>query len=292
MDSLLSWGIGVVLWCQQFSPELDFFFKVFTILGDELFFLLFVPLIIWCVDYTIGVRMALMFLSSAYLNSIAKLIAAQPRPFQISSDVLMLVDETTGGFPSGHTQNTTVVWAFLAIQFKKRWFWILTAGLLIMVPLSRIYLGVHFPTDLLGGYMLGIAILITFMRLEQPVLKWLKSKSIGMQLLLIACVTALLTIASIGHLQETSATIATLLGGGTGLVLERRLIHFNSSGNGWQRILRFLIGTLVLGLIYFGLKILFSHLTPYLLFRFIRYTLVGLAVFLLMPWLFIRLKLA
>ncbi len=292
MDGILNWGIDVVLWCQQFSPELDIFFKVLTALGDELFFLLFVPLIIWSVDYTIGVRMALIFLSSAYLNSISKLIAAQPRPFQVSSDVRMLVEETTGGFPSGHTQNTTAVWVSLAVQFKKRWFWFLTVGLLILVPLSRLYLGVHFPTDLLGGYILGLAIITAFMRSERPVLKWLQSKSIGVQLLLVVCITALLALAGIGHLQETSATTATLLGGGVGLVLERHLIRFDSAGTWWQRVIRFLLGALVLGIIYFGLKILFSHLTPYLLFRFIRYALVGLAVFLLMPWLFIRLKLA
>ena len=95
MSGIFNWGVEVVVWCQQFSPQLDMFFKLLTALGDELFFLLFVPLIIWSVDYSIGVRMALIFLFSTYLNLIAKLIAAQPRPFQISSSVKMLVTETT-----------------------------------------------------------------------------------------------------------------------------------------------------------------------------------------------------
>lgn len=292
MNAILNWGIDVVLWCQQFSPTLDVPFKIFTSFGEELFFLLFIPLIIWCVDYSIGIRMAILFLFSAYLNSLAKIIAAQPRPFQLSSEVKMLVEETTGGLPSGHTQNATVVWCYLASQFKKKGFWILSIILLIFIPLSRIYLGVHFPTDILGGYLLGFIILLIFFRLEQPIAQWLKHQTIAIQLTLATLIPVLLILASIGHLHETSATSATILGGSIGLVIERKYIGFQTTGAWWKRILRFLCGTIILGIIYFGFKSLFYGMEPYILFRFIRYALVGISVFLLIPWIFIKLKIA
>jgi len=65
------------------------------------------------------------------------------------------VQVSGGGLPSGHTQGAVVVWGYLVSQFRRRTLWILAGFLMIGIPLSRLYLGVHFPTDLLGGYILG-----------------------------------------------------------------------------------------------------------------------------------------
>ncbi|MBC8446155.1 MAG: hypothetical protein H8D78_00245, partial [Chloroflexi bacterium] len=50
MESILDWGINVILWFQQFSPTLDLPFKVLTFMGEEEFFLLLLPLVYWCLD--------------------------------------------------------------------------------------------------------------------------------------------------------------------------------------------------------------------------------------------------
>jgi len=55
--SSLDWGIGVVLWFQQFSPALDIPFKGLTFLGDETFYLVFMPVLYWCIDRRTGSRL-------------------------------------------------------------------------------------------------------------------------------------------------------------------------------------------------------------------------------------------
>jgi membrane-associated phospholipid phosphatase len=154
-EDILDWGIEVVLGFQQFSPALDLSFKSLTFLGNLEFFLLFMPLIYWCIDRRMGARLLVLFLISAYVNTIAKVMSDQPRPFQYDSRVRQLVHAGGGGLPSGHTQGAVVVWGYLASQIRSGKFWIIAGFLMIAVPISRLYLGVHFPTDLLGGYCLA-----------------------------------------------------------------------------------------------------------------------------------------
>lgn len=65
MDSVLNWGIEVVLWFQQFSPALDMPFKALTFLGNEAFYLLFLPLIYWSIDRHTGAWLVILLLFSA-----------------------------------------------------------------------------------------------------------------------------------------------------------------------------------------------------------------------------------
>src|SRR6185436_699755 len=62
---------------------------------------------------------------------------------------------TSFGFPSGHAQNAATAWIATAFYFKKRWIWTTAILLISLVGLSRVYLGVHFPTDVLGGWVIG-----------------------------------------------------------------------------------------------------------------------------------------
>jgi len=110
----LDWGIEVVLGFQQFSPALDLPFKGLTFMGNLEFFLVFMPLIYWCIDRRMGARLLVLFLISAYANAIAKVVADQPRPFQYDPRVKPLGHAAGGGLPSGHTQGTVVVWGYLA----------------------------------------------------------------------------------------------------------------------------------------------------------------------------------
>ena len=292
MDSVLNWGIEVVLWFQQFSPALDLPFKVLTFMGNEAFYLLFLPLIYWCIDRHTGAWLLILLLFSTYLNAVAKVLADQPRPFIYDRRVKPIVPAGGGGLPSGHTQNAVVVWGYLAKRYGKTVGWLTAGFLMIGIPLSRIYLGVHFPTDLVGGYLLGLPILMLFLWLAPRLEKWLVQTEFIWQLLLSLAIPILLIFLDpIGDFRVQSM-IAALAGVSSGFALERRFVGFCSYGLIWKRATRYLLGLIILMGLWGGLRIAFSAMEPAAVFRFARYFLVGLWGGFGAPWLFVRLKLA
>jgi undecaprenyl-diphosphatase len=288
----LDWGIEVVLWFQQFSPALDLPFRSLTFLGNLEFFLILMPLIYWCLDRRMGARLLILFLISAYINSVAKVIADQPRPFHYDSRVKALVHAGGGGLPSGHTQSALVVWGYLAWQSRRRMLWILAGFLMIAVPMSRLYLGVHFPTDLLGGYILGIFLLVLYLQSVLKVEAWLIQKGLLWQIgLAVGLPILFICVNPKGSIYALNAG-SVLLGFAPGIILERRWIRFCSGGRPLRRTLRFIPGFIVLIGIWMGLRIAFAGMEPVVLFRIVRYALVGLWCALGAPWLFVRLRLA
>ena len=291
-EDILDWGIEVVLWFQQFSPALDLPFKSLTFLGNLEFFLLFMPLIYWCIDRRMGARLLVVFLLSAYVNTVAKVMADQPRPFQYDSRVQQLVHAGGGGLPSGHTQSAVVVWGYLASQIKSGKFWIVAGFLMIAVPISRLYLGVHFPTDLLGGYFLGAALLALYLRFALKVEAWVVAKGVIWQTAAAVILPILLISVSPQGSRYALSACGTLLGFLPGIALERRWIRFRSGGSFLKRSLRLAVGLIILLGLWLGLKSAFAGLEPLSLLRVVRYAAVGLWCALGAPWLFKRLRLA
>ncbi|MFH1242035.1 MAG: phosphatase PAP2 family protein [Pseudomonadota bacterium] len=292
MEDALNWGAGIVIWFQEFSPTLDLPFKVLTTMGGKEFFMLLLPLVYWCVDRRIGMRLIVLFLLSGYINLVAKALADQPRPFQFDHQVEQLYRAWGGGFPSGHTQNSIVVWGYLALEFRRTWLWIVSGLLMVFIPLSRIYLGVHFPTDLLGGYVLGLAILLLSRRFEPAVGDWLGKKGLGRQIGAALIVPAFLFLIQPGTGEYGIPACATLLGIGLGFALEGTYAGFDPGGIWWVRVLRFMVGGGGIFFIWHGLKVTFSGLEPEPLFQFVRYSMVGLWAGFGAPWVFVRLDLA
>ena len=292
MESLLNWGIEVVLWFQQFSPTLDLPFKILTFLGDKEFFLLLMPLVYWCINRRAGARLFILLLISACLNEVTKLLADQPRPFNYDPRVIKMVHEDSGGFPSGHTQSAVVVWGYLACRFNKKALWLLAGFLILAIPLSRIYLGAHFPTDLIGGYAIGALVLCIFFLLDSPIESWFSKKGTLYQLGASIGLPGLLILLIPSGNDGMLTAVGALMGVATGLVLERRWVGFNSDGRWWKRVMRYFVGIAVLVGVWLGLRMAFDQLEPADLYRVIRYALVGLWGGLGAPWLFVKLKLA
>lgn len=292
METILDQGIPVILWLQQFSPGLDGLFAGITFLGNMEFLLAFLPLVYWCIDRRTGARLAVLFLFSAHVNFAAKWMVDLPRPFQYDPRVRAIVHATGNGFPSGHTQGAVVLWGFLAAVHGRRWLWGLAAVLVVAIPLSRLYLGVHFPVDLLGGYLMGGSILGLYLWVEPRATSWFRSIPFSGRLGFAFFVPLILLLGFSGAGKGVVTTGAALVGMGSGFVLERRWVGFSTSGSVGQRALRLLPGLIGLGLLWAGLKVVFAGLEPAPLFRFVRYGLVGLWAGFGAPWLFVRLKMA
>ena len=292
MESILDWGVRVVLWFQQASPALDTPFKVLTLMGSETFYLVFFPLIYWCIDRRFGARLIVLFLLSSCVNAVAKEAAGQPRPFQYDPVVQKLWNAGGGGFPSGHTQSAVIIWGYLASQARRAWLWVAAGLLIVLIPLSRIYLGVHFPTDLLGGYVIGGGLLVLYLRFEPGVEAWLAHRSVPLQLGAALAFPCLILLVSPDVDEYQVKTTASMMGMGAGFVVERRWIGFDSGGSLWKRANRLLVGMGIMVALHQGLGLLEADTDQALAFGFFRYVIVGLGGALIAPWLFVSIGLA
>jgi len=293
VESLLQWGIDLIVAIQQIhGPVLDSIFRIITFLGTERFYLLFLPLIFWCVDSGLGARLAILVLFSSYLNLELKDLFQQPRPFDINPSV-QLSDVEGYGLPSGHAQTSTVLWASIAIRVHKTWFLVAAIGLVVLIGFSRIYLGVHFPTDVMAGWLIGGALLGLYIALEPRISRRLAQLRLRYQVLLALAVPLVLLL--IHPVDYTAYFMGMLAGIVSGLALAHRYIPWGVRGPWWHRALRFLIGSAVVFALNLGLKVVFPSedgMAFYLVLRFIGSGIIGIWVTLGAPWLFRLLKLA
>ena len=278
----------LILWLQQFSPTLDLPFRLITFLGNESFFLLFLPLIYWCLDRRVGAGLAMLFLASATLNAVAKAMIGMPRPFTVDAAVMQLASAQGNGFPSGHTQGAMVVWIYLAARLQKAWLWALAGGLIVLIPVSRLYLGVHFPVDLVGGYLLGGGLVLAYLKMERPVTAMLANRSTAVLLAGWGVAAGVVIVGVADRNDYVISTAAALMGTGLGLVLERRWVRYSPRIGLSERLSCYAAGVIGLLVVYVGLKVGFAGLEPAWLFRFVRYGMVGLWVAAGAPWLFSR----
>ena len=292
MDPILEWGIEVIVAIQTIrSPALDAFFQGVTFLGNAEFYLLLAPVFIWSVNYRLGARLGILLLLSAYINQALKELFMQPRPCEPRPDVC--IDQADSyGLPSGHAQNAIVFWGVIAQWIGTAWGWIAGILLMLLIGLSRIYLGVHFPTDVFMGWAIGIVILGIYIVLGERVEKWLGGLSLALQILLALSLPILFL--ALQPNDVTTQVTGAFAGIAVGVALGVRYLDFDAAGRFWKRAVRFLLGVAVVAAIFFGLRIIFpgEGQSLYAIFRFVRYGFVGLWISLGAPWLFLRVGLA
>jgi membrane-associated phospholipid phosphatase len=297
VEPIWDWGNNIIVAIQAVhNPALDSLFNAITFLGEAEFLLLIFPLVVWSVNKSVGYRLAYLVLVSITLNTWAKLIINHPRPFEwpsvTTSPVLKLNLKAGGpGIPSGHTQTSLTLWFYLAYKFRRIWLWGAAAGLFALVSFSRIYLGVHFPTDILGGAGLGLIILLLFIKLESQLIPVLLAPTARLQIGL-AVVIPLLIILIHPH-PDTIATVGTLSGFSLGIIFEREKVDFQATGSITQRLTRYLVGLTLLVIIYLGSDFVMPapETIWYLPVKITRYAVSGFWVSGAAPWLFKRTKL-
>lgn len=300
LESLVPWGTEVLVDIQSYTSEwMMVLFAGITFLGNEEFYLLLLPVVYWCIDRQIGIRLGFLSLFSAWVNSVIKHIFAIPRP----ADPRLKIPhpETSPSFPSGHSQGAVVNWGYLAYSFRNPILWVVAVLLILGIGLSRMVLGVHFPQDIIGGYIIGLVLLVVYIWAEPPVSRWLGAQPRSLQAILAVGVPLILIFLhpadTEGHYPAAGAItpLSAIAGFGLGLIMERSTVRFRVEGVWWQRVLRFLLGLVIVALLYFGVRLLLPEGMAYALeafLRSVRYALVGWAVSFLCPWLFVRLGLA
>ncbi len=278
MNDLHAVGYRLITLLQQArSDALDGVMLGLTFLGDEPFYLLLIPILYWTMDRAVALRLTVLLLVSTWINGVGKALVDLPRPS--SAEVAVLAEESAGGVPSGHAQNAVVVWGYLASLRPGVWTVAAAALAALAIGTSRLYLGVHFPHDLVVGWALGLVLLFLFLRLharvEDGLAAFLPAPSPrGWALLLLLGGGIPLAMLLLYREHEALAAAAALLGAGLGAVWERTRIRFSARGPLLHLAPRLVLGLGVALLIWMGLREPLAVLgEPG---RILRYALLGL----------------
>jgi membrane-associated phospholipid phosphatase len=282
------------------SSFLDVVFAVITFIGDELFYIMFFSLMFWVYDKELAYELIYVLLISISINGSLKELFTRTRPtFEVAGvdQIGKGVVEAEGySFPSGHAQNAAMIWGSWALSLKNHKKQLILAILIILIGFSRIYLAVHFFTDVIAGWSIGLVVAYFIYKAKPSFLeKWHKLSSKA-RLSIIAVLSLILLAISLlsGTSESFSKTLSTgagiLIGIHLGKNLESKYVGFNAK-EGLKSIsvfmIRFVTGFVLSGLTYFGLKVLFTSIDDgNIILRFIRYFSVGFMGIFLVPYLF------
>lgn len=138
----------------------DKLFEFITFFGEQYILIVVMIIVYFVYSKKTGQRMAFAIFGSLLVNNAVKAIVRRPRPFE-NPDCEYTpsrIETATGySFPSGHTQNAAVTYTSLSTILKKKRYWVITGIIIVLIAISRIFLGVHYLTDVIGGAILGIA---------------------------------------------------------------------------------------------------------------------------------------
>ena len=282
-------------------PALDTVMLLVTKLGEETAFLVAALFVFWCVDKRKGYYLLSVGFLGTMANQFLKIICRVPRPWVLDENFTILEqarEAATGySFPSGHSQNAVGTFGSIAAFTGSgvvKW---LCIAVCILVPLSRMYIGVHTPSDVLVGS--GMALILVGI-LKKPVLK---GSEAAMHLLLAAMV--LLAAAQVlyvelwpfpaevdAHNLESAVKNAyTMLGSTCGAAViywaEKRYVDFSTRAVWWVQILKAALGLALVLAVKEGLRtpleLLFAgHMAA----RAVRYFLIVVAAGFLWPMTF------
>jgi membrane-associated phospholipid phosphatase len=317
MDAILESGLTMTQWLQNSYPQLEAFFYYISELGIEEFYLAIMPLIYWCIHKRLGRHLAIVFLISVMLNAIGKQALRTPRPYWLDSS-LGLAAEDTYGVPSGHAQLATTTYLFVAGWVRKRWVWLVAIVMVILMAISRMYLGVHFWHDTVVGFLMGVLVLVAYVLWQRYLARGFNKQILGYRLMFAVALPVVLALiyglirlligeadmgvawsayvaeAEVASIETAATGFGALLGTCVGLLLETSRVRFRVDGAIWKRALRYVVGLAVTLLIWGSLRAIFPSDPLWLAIplRVVRYVAILLWVAYYAPMVFVWLGLA
>ncbi|MFV2014114.1 MAG: phosphatase PAP2 family protein [Candidatus Heimdallarchaeota archaeon] len=295
------------------TDSLTVIFKFFTFLGSEMGYILIVLGIYWLYNKNLALRLTMVVIVTSALNQLIKVIIKNPRPY-VSNDTYKEnwaiseneIEETATSYstPSGHAMGSASFWTFIHYKIQSPKTKILAIVMIILIGLSRPYLGVHYFEDVIIGWVLGLLVVYIILKYEKTIVeKW---ESVSQRTGIVAIIIVAFFVMIIGGITTSFGTdgviYATLSGLITGLIvgynIETNKVGFiaetKSVVNG---VLRFLIGIILSLGVLLGLKSVFAEIAKdeseigYIL-RFIRYATLGIVATVLTGKIFLSLGLA
>ncbi len=188
------WEFELIHWLQGWGPWLVWPMKAVTQLGYAAAYIVIISFVYWCVSPGVGFRLALLVPFSGIINNELKVFIHEPRPYWVDTSITAYGIHKGFGMPSGHAQTAAVMWLGLATAVHRRWVWAACIAMTLLVGVSRPVLGVHFPTQVLVGWVVGAMIVYMFFRLEKPFMAMLEDRTMAMIAIAVLVTTALVVV--------------------------------------------------------------------------------------------------
>lgn len=262
----MNWEIQLLQSLQSIrNPGLTAFMEAISFMAESIFLVIIIATLYWCIDKKKTLRMAWLILFSGVTNGILKNLIRAPRPFQKGVVSPLRVETATSySFPSGHVQSATSFWGGATLIFKNKTFLLMSIVMVLLTSLSRLYLGVHWPVDVIGGMITGVLSILVADMLYDEEKGFTNWHVIGVGVLAI-----ILLIVPI------DGDLASAVGGLWGLVvgsfIESKYVQFSVEGSWKLQLKKILSGFGGTVLIYVGWDFIFADSV---VFNLIKYALV------------------
>ena len=279
-------------------PVLNEFMLLITHLGEETAFLAIAIVVFWCVDKYEGYYLMGVGLFGNMANQFLKILCRVPRPWVRDPNFHALesaIPEASGySFPSGHSQTAVGTFGCIAATRKHKWIRGICIAVMVLVPLSRMYVGVHTPADVLVGSGMALAMVFAF----KPLMLGNGKKNIPI-------VYGVLAVLSVGYLlfvelypfpadldphnyESAVKNGYTFIGCFVGMLIvwfaDEKKLHFTNEAVWWAQILKAIFGLAVVLAVKEGTKgVLNAVIGDEMIARAVRYCLVVVTAGILWP---------
>ena len=270
-------------------PGLNELMLAVTELGGEMPFLVIALIVFWCVDKRRGYYVLSVGFLGTLTNQFMKLWFRIPRPWVQDPNFTILEQarEAASGysFPSGHTQNAVGTFGALVVTTKTKLVRYIALTLAVLVPFSRMYVGVHTPADVL----VAAAIAVCFLLVLRPVVFDWDGKYIPILLIAMTVLAAAFLCfvefwpfpadIDLHNLESGIKNAYTLAGSLAGLIIvyfvDEKYLRFDTKAVWWAQIVKVALGLLAVLAIKSGLKTPIDALCGgHMVARAIRYFLI------------------
>lgn len=285
--------MGILYFLESIRmPGLNELMLLITKLGEETAFLVAAMIVFWCVDKRKGYYLMTVGFLGTMANHFLKLWFRVSRPWVLDPEFTILEqarEAATGySFPSGHSQSAVCTFGAIANASENKWVKRLCIAVCVLVPLSRMYAGVHTLSDVLVGAGLACALVGL---LKRPVVEHThKAMKLLIGLMLAMALGLLLFVqrypfpadVDVHNLQSGLKNAYTMLGSIAGVaavyVVEKKYVNFETKAVWWAQILKVVLGFALVLAIKEGLRAPLDALFDgHMAARTARYFLIVLA---------------
>jgi len=238
---------------RTFLPNAEYFFRFITEFGGTLIYFCLIFTIYWGINKSLAKKILFVYVASNFVNYYGKSIINRARPPESN---WILIGASHLSTPSGHAQSSSVVWGYLALKSRNILLWIASLVIIILVGLSRMYLGVHWFGDILTGWLFGMLVLSFALIFEEPITNFVNTHNttyIYLGLAVIGLIVMILSETFLNIEYNLGGTGGQLIGVGLGLAIEEKYIKFEVKANydtTWKVIIRILFGIILFAVVY------------------------------------------